>query len=356
MKKTTTFLSGIVILIGLNLVFQFCSKENVEPSALTEKEMTSEQIIVKNIHPFLEQAQLMRSGTFSKSGNLISFDSAVYYIDVCFNYAYGFHTSPYGNMILDTSVISIPLNTSGLVVFDDVIAAYNDVVDSVRSHYVNINSNDKNLLSIITRKLKGENNQRGQLMVISQTGIGSPHPGILNSSGFFSEDAEYWYKRDSWKCDNSDTTNGAPNILESEIWFKYKPAVPPGYRVWFHSVECYNPPYSDFQIDSTPDNYCDYRMFFAGREYGEITDITKCLDYNQDNSGIHEMDFYLEGAEYILNNWLDSIDTLGKSFQNCFFNHEVTIDYLSKYYHTEQYYFGFKLLSKIDHKYPAPIN
>jgi hypothetical protein len=317
--------------------------------------MTSNQITVKNIHHFLEQAKLMRSGSFSKSGNLISFDSAVFYIDVCFNYAYGFHTSPYGNMILDTSVISLPLNSSGQVLYEDLLTAFNESVDSVRNHFINVSSNNKNLLGILTNKLDGETDHRGRILVISQIGTGVPPGSILNPSGQFNEDAEYWYERDSWSCDNIDSV-GAPNVLESEIWFKYKPAVAPGYRVWFHSIEGYYPEYTDFQVDNTPDNYCDYRIYFASSEHGPVTSVTKCLDYNQNNSGIHEMDFYFEGAEYILNFWLNNIDSLGKSFQNCTFNHVYASNNHSVYYHTEQFFFGFKLLTKTENKYPLSIN
>ena len=357
--KKIKFIACIMAIIFAVLVFQRCSKEKIDTTNLDSQQDQDEYFLIKKIHRFIDLAEQNRNGLSLKSGEKVIIDSAFFYIDATFNYTYCFHTSKYNKMHWDTTYTEFPVDTESEVLLDDVLIAYNDAVDKVRLKYIAISDTTKKLVAVVFEDMGTNANNHRQVRIISQIGTGTSTGSILGTSGNFNIDDEYWFEEGSYRCDETGE-EGAPDILEYEIYFKYLPAFPPNYRVWFSNSEIYSPVYSSFQIDYTPDNYCDYRIFYADNEINTIDDETKCLDYDQNGSGIHEMDFYLDGAEYVLLYWRDNPTTNpdGKDFENCFFTHKVLGDpYRIK--HELNYTFGIKHViesTSINAHYPLAID
>jgi len=311
---------SIALLVLIGLVIVNCSKNQFVASNNSNEISSDEMALIEKIHQFLDLSEQQRQGVYLKSSNRITVDSAIYYIGVTIKYTYCFPTSVYNKTIWDTTYISFPVDQqSGDVLDSDVIDAYIDCVDSVRILYSAISNTTKKLISVVLQDLGTNANHNRSIRVIAQIGTGSTSLSILNSNTGFNEDDEYLYVDGSFKCDESNPGFGAPDILEGEILFKFRPTPLPGYHVWFEPGEAYTPTYYAYPGDGTIDNYCDYLVFYANSDISSITAVTKCLDYDQDNSGIHEMDFYLDGADYIVAYWLEHYNPEGKSFETCSF-------------------------------------
>ncbi|MGV8114283.1 MAG: hypothetical protein AB2L17_15420 [Lentimicrobium sp.] len=112
---------------------------------------------------------------------------------------------------------------------------------------------------------------------------------------------------------------GAPLVFENSIMEHYNGTPPPtGCRYYYVGTEdscSYN--YSDYRINPNVSlsNYLDYKIFAAARIVAPITDTTECLEYNQNNSGIHEMQFYYDHLITFVNEWINQQNSsLKKSY------------------------------------------
>jgi len=333
---------------------------------MDKQQNMDEAMLVKNIHKFIENAKLQRNGTALREGeDKISVDSALYYIDVTLNYTYCFPTESYYNTIIDSTQIHMNIENESELYFSDALSAYNDAVDSLRVLYSYVSDSNKYLIGVQCKDL-GNNitNSEKQILVIAFIGIGNSST-VLSQHGAFPEDLSYWFEKDSHLCSGEGIV-GAPNVLESEIIFKYKPSISPNYHVFFGPPYCdYNPEYWQFQYDDDFNNYCDYRIFYAVSTNGSLScsppdyDMcARCLEFNQNNSGLHEMDFYLvDGAEHILLWWLENENPDGLSFLLCnFLSYDKIQGSIEQIGHELHYKFGEKHIVPVTIGYPIPIN
>ncbi len=360
MRKISLTLVSLVFVVAVIGILSNCTKQEeiMNTSSLNKQ---NDDDLINRIHQFLVDAENSRNGIILKTGSKVSLDFAIFYIDATFNYTYCFPTSTYNDTHFDTTYTEFPIDDSLKVLYTDVVTAYNNAVDSVRLKYRSISDTTKKLNGIILEDLGTEMNNYRQIKIISIIGTGSYPSSILDSLGDFGIDDEYWYAEGSYKCDGSGEEGGAPDMLEGEIFLKYKSTPPPGYRVTFTDIDeyPYTAEYIDFEVDQTKDNYCDYRIFYASSIVGTINSETKCLDYNQGNSGIHEMEFYLDGAEHVCDWWLENEVSANKTFQRCFFDHQDINSPFYQIMHLLSFWSGVKHLIKItpeNQGYPTPID
>jgi len=354
MKKVKLHLPFIAMILGISLFLQHCTKDDPDSSSGIVSSVNGVNDFSGNILQFLGQAENPPGITLQKSGNFITVDSAIKLIDVSLNYAYCFHDAPHLQLITDTVHSLLPVTRSNMVNTEDVVSSFNAAVDSIRIKFEALKGSNKKLTGVIVENLGNRSESFRLLRIIFITAMGIPPVGVINPPGIFTEEDEFWYEKGSFRCDGTGI-HGAPDILEYMTWMKYLPVVPPGYRVWYHSTVCYYPDCFAFQVNIPPDNYCDFLIFYACENYGELTSETKCLNYNQNGSGIHEMEFYLNGADYILNYWLLNYNENNKVFQNCSFTHKQISHPVEKIFHEESFYFGIRIISRLENKYPVSI-
>lgn len=263
--------------------------------------ITPVQVSVTCIQNFLDIVN--NPGTLLKTDKYYSSSEVYNLIGSTLNYTYCFPTENVKNIEWVEQTIEIPVSSILGIRESDAIAAYNSAIQNVRASFRSIDKTDKFLLSVFVKDMGIDSNSKLRLKLVSQIGSGA-NPG---TTGF--EDAdEYFFARDSYKCDGTGE-EGAPNIFEQMIYFKYKSAPAPGWHIWYWPQTTYQPLYSNFSCvgqNNPLDNFIDYKIFFASSSVGTITSETECLGNNQANSGIHEMDFYLDGADQICNSWLSS--------------------------------------------------
>lgn len=301
--------------ILITTLFLGCSKDKAIAPLTENLTITPEQVSVQKIKNFLYRTK--NPSLCFKTDKYYSSSEVFNLIGATLNYVYSFPTENVKDIEWVEQTINIPISLNSGILESDAIAAYSSAILKVRESFRSINKSDKHLLAVYIKDLVIETSSSVQLQLISQIGSSTN----LCVTGFDDTD-EYYYKNDSYRCDETGE-EGAPNILEQMIYFKYKTIPEPGWHIWYWPQTVYNPQYGDFNAGNTIDNFCDYKIFFADESVGAITSETTCLGYNQSNSGINEMDFYLNGADEICNGWLTSL-TLnpgGYNFSSCTFTH-----------------------------------
>ncbi|MFZ4707149.1 MAG: hypothetical protein ACOYMF_14180 [Bacteroidales bacterium] len=311
MKKR--FLLMALTLLSM-VIMVSCTKDRTKPSS-SITEQTDEQLI-SQVQWFMNSAKNLEEGKYFKDGEKMYLDSALYFISATLNYKYCFHSENFGKLILDTVYVRIPiLEVEDKSFIVDALAGYNEAIEKVRLIFVKLNGDNKKLVGCVVQNKGKEtgnfisaisnftSDKAIVIRVIAQIGI-----GIASSNPPLVPGEAYWWQRDSWKCDGIGDL-GAPNIFEHRLNFKWKPAPPPGYRIWFSSLDIHtfnNPQDYPNPVGGPIDNFCDYKIYYATSLVGGLTDDVKCLGENPLYPGINEMDYYVDGLDNVISEFLYS--------------------------------------------------
>ncbi|MCF8347469.1 MAG: hypothetical protein K9G61_01530 [Bacteroidales bacterium] len=363
-QRAIKMVAGVSLFVTGVLLTGGCKKDtNKAPDFETQTpglKTTSERLLIQRINSFQVASAQLQTGNYEKNGSRLSIDSALYLIGTTIKFTYCFPTSIYNKAIWDTTFISLPVDPQlEDVLYTDAVSSYNNCVDSVRAKYRAIIDTTKKLIGVVIQDLGTGSSLNRDIRVIAQFGTGNSTTSLLDGNSRFDESDAYYYQDGSYRCDGTFPGEGATDILESEVLFKYLPVPVPGYHVWFEAGGLpYTPNYYDFEGDGNIDNYCDYKIYYANSSVGSITSETECLEYDQGNSGIHEMDFYLQGADDIVAHWLEYNNPNSKSFETCSF-----IDWSNppstEIMHILQFTFSIKHITPITGgtgTYPIPID
>ncbi|MDR0970658.1 MAG: hypothetical protein LBM67_09005 [Lentimicrobiaceae bacterium] len=184
-----------VLAVG-SLIIYSCQKQNSEIEKHenhTERSLKDSQI-EKRIIAFRDKIDLIRENPTLKSGSdPVDVDSAVWYIEATSNLTYGDASFETEDFIVDSAFIEIPV-TNGQILWIDVQAAYDQVIDSLAEHNANIIANQKQLI-VADISLKEFDNNSAIFEVTS--GFGTD-----GTSGFGNSFPWYW-GFDLGRCDGS---------------------------------------------------------------------------------------------------------------------------------------------------------
>lgn len=149
MKRKIYLLNfGLATLIAASLIIYSCQKENSgidTYSNQTEQSLKDSQI-EKRIIAFRDIIDLIRETPNLKSGSdPMDVDSAVWYIEATSNLTYGDASFETEEFIIDSALIEVPI-TNGQILWSDVQAAYDQVIDILSEHNANITANVKQLI------------------------------------------------------------------------------------------------------------------------------------------------------------------------------------------------------------------
>jgi hypothetical protein len=296
--KTILLVLAIALVAG---IFNACDKEQTAQDTPTSETCESSYVVNK-VLAFSQQASYLKEGHYLKNSEKVPIDTALYYISATLNYVYCNHTAAYGKINLDTITFSLPVIASeGKAYLVDALEGYNTAVERVRGEYIKIDKTTRQLINIAF--IGSEMNFPQKAVDLSfeiQTGI--DNAPTITAYGFFDDEEQYWWFRDTENCYNGDMTQGgAPNVLEQHILFKFNPAPPPNCRYWFPLTEPMDFIATNYPGDDIPDYFCDYKIFYAhGPVENVMTQTVQCLGLEANHPGIHEMDYYLNGLDEIL--------------------------------------------------------
>lgn len=293
----------LLILSGWAIIqFTACQKDTGQNPVQHEEDPT------QRIEQFYADMQNWKQGVPNKSGGRISLDSAIWYIDATLNYYYANSNGTSAKFHRDTVYVEMELVSDYEAMYQQVFSSYDESLSGLSEKYHAISGENKRFIMAIVNDAGPlpENKHKLQIVTVSGT-------GILQSSGDFGESESYFYNRDAlYNCD-WEIAPGAPIIFETMLSSHFNPP-PSGSCHWFFygSTTELVLEYEDFQLNDPIQNYLDYKIYAASSVIGDgLTDEVKCLEYNQNNSGIHEMQFYYDHLKVFVSDWLASPENTG---------------------------------------------
>jgi hypothetical protein len=359
MKKvyvTIAFISAIGMLLFLG-----CSKENEQKETEQQKVFQpSEQDlqIEGKILAFKQKLDYVRENPNLKSGeDDLTIDEAVWNIEALVNYTYADASADFYTIVNDSVSITVNL-IEGRVAINDIIAAYDQIVDSLSAKYNQILSTEKQLM-IADVSVK-EINEVAVVFEVNSA-ISS---GILNPGGWFGVNDIWFYGMADYNnggyCggiyNGTHTNDDAAEQIQRKIMFRR--SLPSGHRYFIDIKEVYvdgqnneliYEPNSQEPIlcgccdiinPNDPiqnDNYYDRLVFFNWAYY---QNFHGCLSKD-------EMNFYLGSMEDIIYDMVFECfadELSGKIFSDCnMYWGLYVINGAVTYYHTNSIHYGISM-------------
>ncbi len=149
---------GLATLITTSLIIYSCQKENsgIDKSVNQTEQSLKDSQLEKRIIAFRDKIDLIRENPTLKSGSdPMDVDSAIWYIEATSNLTYGDASFKTEEFIVDSAFIEVSV-TNGQILWADVQAAYDQVIDILSEHNANIIANQKQLVvaDISLKKIK----------------------------------------------------------------------------------------------------------------------------------------------------------------------------------------------------------
>jgi len=306
-KIFTTF-TLIALVVGA-VVLHSCKKENPLHTQSQQTNLTEQDIQINNaIANFLAKVDYHRESPGYKSEESLSIDSAIWYIDAAINYTYAIANHPFAQLHRDTSFIEMGVLESYEAAITEVVEAYDGTISKFSQKYHAIEGENKQFIMANVEDMGPLPENKQSLRIITITGTGTFGPG-----GDFEEDEAYLFDRDATiDCFYGIPSSGAPIIFETYLNNHYN-AEPTGNWHWafigYETVVVFY--YQDHQLNTTLTNYLDYKIFAASDAVETIDEETECLEWNQDLSGNHEMQFYYDYLKELIDEWMASGQNTG---------------------------------------------
>ena len=306
--KRTGFLAMMILGGWMAFYFSACQKsgEEVQTAPLTNEDPA------QLVEQFNQAMQAWKQGVPYKSGEKISIDSAIWYIDATLNYYYANSNATSAMVHRDTVYVEMELVNDYEAMYQQVFASYDESLSGLSEKYHAISGENKRFIMAIVNDAGPlpENKHKLQIVTVSGT-------GFFQSSGDFGEEETFRYEDYAeWDCSGNTINTNAPKTFVAALYQFYNPDAGSNCSWAFYgSTDSIQIDYLDHQLNNPLTNYLDYKVFAAYEAVAAFDDSTECLEYNYNNSGIHEMQFYFDYKKAFINEWLNSAqNTANKRF------------------------------------------
>jgi hypothetical protein len=323
--KKMSIISGVAVsaIIVSVLIFNSCSKQELADKSVTGKQeviMSKQDITVYNkIMDFKKKVDYIKDNPGYKSGDEMSVDSAVWYLETTINYNYGHPDGKYNEIYNHADSVYLNNSSIGEATLNDVVLVYDLIISKISDYYYSINEDQKDF--ILTDISEAET-QNGQTKIFFTESVGSAWYNYL----YPFDETDYWYfGQGMGKCGPYSgyfDEDAATKIFDLLPYYQpiYDPG--PGYMVVYSDVETIiskilfdeDPDFFRNADDPEPvDNWLDYYMFYASSEYGDLN-----LDENEECLDTLEMNFYFNGVQTMIYNKFPTItEPPDKTFIKC---------------------------------------
>lgn len=346
MKTKISFF--LLLSLATGLLMTRCSKDNVESNFNNKPEVPEAfQLKVGNdIRQFLTKVETIKQNPLLKNDETIETDSALWYLESCFNYSYGFPNQFYKNFKIDTLEFTLSLAGNQRVSMTALAAKYEQMIDEVRQVY-HASSFAQKGLALINLQKASTTAESISFTVNVVTGEKTdnipPQPVI---EGPFGNEDYWWYGEMEGRCGeflmNSDAAHQLMMAMNASL---PDPTVGNFYVINPVDVERKGGRPNVRRPNDPLDNNFDYYLFYASEAVGTV-DL--CLERNTMNAYYNHLRYLgLEkikedenlGSMYSLIGittmfgYKDETFLSGNNFWN--FYHEGTFQYGIKVYYMD---------------------
>jgi len=299
---------GVAALIITSAVmFNACSKQETSTpaSSAEQPEITgADQLVLERIENFKTKMMDFKNNPDLKAGGEMSYDSAIWYIDATLNYEYANASHPYAEIHRDTAFFEMDLIDAQRANYDDVFTAYDESLNRLSTAYYQITGEEKQFMMALVTDAGPLPGLKRNLRIITITGTGTFTNGYP-----WSDTIGFKYNDDAQKdCSDIHDLFGAPVYYEAQLQVDYNTHPDQDCFYYFYGgIDSAVFNYWDYPLGNLyPENYLDYKIFFADQEVAPFTEDTDCLEYDQHDLGINEMNFYYDHLVQLIDDWLES--------------------------------------------------
>jgi len=288
MKKTLILLS-IILTAGL-LWLNGCKKETaVQQQNTTVTDNEANEAMLQHILDFKQQMEYSYKHPEMRDGESFTAPDAVYELEALLNFNFCYTDIEVNKKRFVSTQITMPLDDMGKIGESKLAQLYYEaIIDSIQARMLSIT---------------GFDNMKLLLVDLQQTGTADNGDAIVSIGALVGNEGNVVLHNDNWRYGENAGLCGSGNLapedaatqLDARVTNAMVPEPPNGCR-WFYTDVVYeyiNP--TQDTLDYTPDNYIDYKIFYATTEGGLIIDDdVKCLSEYEMNT--YE-GYYIEYAQ-----------------------------------------------------------
>jgi hypothetical protein len=248
-------------LVGLTVAIYSCSKDdavhqNEKKPFMTERNLEINRLITS----FKGKMADIRKNPTAKNDEIVSADSALWYLEATINYSHGFPNEYYQEFTTDSLSLTIEKISDGEVNLTELTAKYDQMKSDVAAVYHASDYEDKGL-TVIDLSKTSETDSEITISVRSTIGKINPNPDTLKTD--IPED--WYYGEDEGFCVASGGDGDASEQIRDKIDILLANAGKQGsFFVGLQEVEVQggDPTYL-LDSNSEPDNHLDYYLYYS---------------------------------------------------------------------------------------------
>lgn len=301
MKTTMSVAGAMLIILGTAvIIFYSCRKTDQPPTPSVEMDDASVASLA-HIQAFKQRMEYYRDNRGIKTGGESYFATqAAEELESLINLDFCHTNVSCTEQAFETAQVIMPLNDIDKINDPDLMALYFDEIIGIIQGQMNSLTYESKQLLLVDLEYIGTNPDEDALISIGSL-IGNNQLQLLHNG-------EWWYGENMGLCG---TGQYAPEDAATQLALQVRntllPAPPAGGR-WVYTgiTNTYINPTQD-PLTNNPDNYLDYKIFYATEAVGTIDYEVQCLS-------LYEMGFY---ENHYIAYAIDFENATGKDFYNC---------------------------------------
>lgn len=289
MKNFKLTMLSLALFVVAAITYSCAKQDQTEPvSSATEISQSDADILIENkIRAFKSKMELLRENPSYKSVETMSVDSAVWYMEAASNYSYGNANTPWDKLVVDSFNIDLA-TTNGEVDLNDLISAYDEMINGIADSFDAIDYEEKHLV-VNDISLMGSESGTATFMIIAGFGVEES----AGTSGYFNH--AWYYGMLKGDCDFNYLGTDAAEIIEDKILLLKGTPAPNVKYTDVESFEIHAISFVNTEDLEPNNNMYDYLMFYCFDDYaGIMPNVHTCVS-------VDEMNFYYLGTQYVLN-------------------------------------------------------
>lgn len=333
---------SIVLILGLLSLIN-CSKER-ELTVGNDQHAVSIEFqtkVTQDILQFLDKVEVYKSNPNLKSDESMDVDSALWYLESCFNYSYGFPNEFYKTYQVDTIYLTLELTGNRRISMNALIAKYEQMIEEVRSVYHGTAFEQKGLALINLQEASGttESIHFAVNVVTGEKTNDIPPQPVLE--GPFGDEDYWWYGEMLGRCNEFEGESDAAKQLMMAMNASLPDPIGNFYVINPVEISRTGGELNIRRPNDPLDNSFDYYLFYASEEVGPVN---LCLERNTMNA-------YFNFLRYLGHQKIKEDEGLGSVYSlicitNMFGDKKeifVSGSYIYNYYHNSIFQYGIKV-------------